>query len=418
MEKEESGRKGKIVIFIIALLGALLLWMYAIGYDTEINESLFTGINVELTGLNVNGYTVADSASFSLNIDVRASGTRSLLNNTSASDFRAYVDIAAVSGPGYQTLPVKVIAPNGLTVADGGISVQNVTLFVDTFTSRALRVQIEQTFSSEYTIGRIEQSLYTVNVYGPESVIGNAEAYSSFSLGTITSDTVHVSGEIHLRDASTKAMLNNPYITMDSNTVDVTFVMHGEKNVPITLQLLGGQFRAEDVQFSTSLPGVRLTGPLSELAQVSSLSVLCDETNAENLSGSMTLGDLLKSNLPNGTLSVYDAESELSYTVVLPEVLYKTVTVPASQITVYGMPENDGRRVTVKELEVRIFGSAAAVEAYDVSNMTVRVNYEKLILQMTGDYIGPAEISTGDSGVCTDGKAYSVSVRLDGGGSL
>lgn len=413
MEKEEHSRKGKIIIFIIALFGALLLWMYAIGYDTEINESLFTGIHVELVGLNVNGYTVADSESFSLNIDVRASGTRSLLNHTSSSDFRAYVDIAAVNGPGYQTLPVKVIAPNGLTIAEGGVSVQNVTLFVDTFTSRALRVQVEQTFSSEYTIGRVEQSLYSVNVYGPESVIGNAEAYSSFSLGTVTSDTIHVSGEIHLRDASTKALLTNPYITMDSNTVDVTFVMYGEKSVPITLQLLGGLFRAEDVQFTSSMPGVRLSGPLSELAQITSLAVLCDETDAENLTGTMTVGDLLKANVANGALSVPDAEAEFSYTVVLPDVLYRTVTVPASQITVYGLPANDSKRAIVKEFEVRIFGSAAAVAAYNASDMTVRVNYEKLILQMTGDYIGAAEISTGDSGVCVDGETYSVSVRLE-----
>ena len=146
MNKEESGRKGKIAIFVAALFGALLLWLYAIGYDTEIDEQTFAGIPVEIIGIHTNGYTVAEAESFSLNVDVHASGTRSTLNALDAGDFSAYVDISTVDQPGLVTLPVTVVTPSGVTAANPSIT--NITLYVDVFTSRNIDVQIEKTYSA------------------------------------------------------------------------------------------------------------------------------------------------------------------------------------------------------------------------------------------------------------------------------
>ncbi len=414
METEVTGRKGKILIFVIALFGALILWMYAIGYDTEIDERVFSGIQVEITGLNVNGYTVADGENFSLNVDARASGTRSVLNNSDVSDFRAYVDISSVGGPGYATLPVTVVAPTGLTVES--LSVSNVTLYVDTFTSKTINIQIEKTYSSEYEIGEVVQSLYAVSVYGPESIVGTAEAYSSFELGTITGNDIHVSGEIHLRDSATKAMISNPYITMSSSTVDVTFIMYGSKTVPVELALEGGTYSAEDVQFLSSVSGVKLRGPMSELAQVSALAIVCDETEIEDgkLVSTITAGELLANRFPESSLSAEEPEAEITYTVILPEIRSKTVSVPISRMTVYGLPDSGKvHAVANASLEVTVFGSAAAVKAYDGEQMTVRINYQTLVLQAaTGEYLGEAEISTGSSAVCVDGSVYTVPVRV------
>ena len=71
MKHESQARKRKIFTFSIALFGALVLWMYAIGYDTEIDTKTYTGIVVEISGVNTNGYTVADGDSFSLSVDIQ-----------------------------------------------------------------------------------------------------------------------------------------------------------------------------------------------------------------------------------------------------------------------------------------------------------------------------------------------------------
>lgn len=412
MNTEETGRKGKILIFIAALFGSLLLWMYAIGYDTEIDEQIFSGIPVEIHGMHDNGYTVAEEASFSLTIDVHASGTRAALNAADAGEFRAYVDISKVNEPGYATLPITVVPPNGLTA--GNLSVSNVTLYIDRFTSKNINIQIEKTYFSEYEIGNTLQSLYTVEVSGPESVIGTAEAYCSFALGNITGDTVHVSGEIRLRNAETKADISNPYITLKDSTVDVTFVLYGSKTVPVELVLAGGKFRPEDVRFLISVSGVELHGPISELDLVSSLTILCDEEQFEGnrLTASLRADELLRQNFPESALSATDAE--ISYTVILPEVLYRTVLVPLERISVYNLPEEAMVQASVMEpVEVTLFGPADAIQSYDESLMTIRVDFQTLEPQLSGDeFYGAAEIDTGSSAVCVDGSTYVVPVRL------
>lgn len=416
MHQEKEGRKGKIFIFIAALFGALLLWMYAIGYDTEIDERVFSGISVEIEGIGSNGYTVADGESFSMTVDVYASGTRAVLNSLSAGDFKAIVDISAVSEPGMKRLPITIVPPNGVTAANP--SVPNVTLYVDAFTSRNVNVQIERTYSSVYEIGETQQSLYTVKVDGPESVIGTAEAYCSFSLGNITEETIFVSGEIRLRDSVTKKDISSSYVTMDRHTVDVTFVLYGNKTVPVVLALTGGMFRPEDVQFLTDDAGVELRGPISELANVSSLSIRCDETQLTDnrLSGTIRAGELLMQNLPESLLIATNADTEISYTVVTPEVLYRTFTVPVSKITIYNLPSGGILQPTVAEsVVVRVFGPANAVLAYNASKLSIRVNYLTLEKQMQGaddEYFGTAEIDTGSSAVCVDGAVYTVPVKV------
>lgn len=412
MKTETTGRKRKIFTFIIALFGALLLWMYAIGYDTEIAEETFDAIPVEIIGVNTNGYTVADAENFTLSIEVRATGTRSDLSKVDAGDFRAYVDISSVTGPGYTTLPITVVAPNGLNAEI--LTVSNVTLYVDTFTSRTINVAIEKTYSSQHTIGNITQSVYAVSVYGPESVIGNAEAYVSFTLGNVTANEVHVSGEIKLRDAQTKAAIINQYITMSTSTVEVTFAMHGTKTVPVQFVLQGGDFAPEQVHTSLSDSTVVLTGALSELEQISVLTVECDASEiTDRFVKTVTASELLALNGIVGSVTPVEPAKEITYTVELPRIRYATVTVPLSRIYVYGLPLDGSMSASPLEtIDVTILGSADAVASYKGDLMTVMVNFKNLTRLSTGEYTGRAEIATGDSRVCVDGEEYTVLIEI------
>lgn len=412
MKTEVSGRKRKILTFVIALFGALLLWMYAIGYDTEISEETFDAVPVEIIGVNTNGYTVADAENFSLQIEIRATGTRSDLAKVDAADFSAYVDISSVTGPGYTTLPINVVVPNGLNAEP--LTVSNVTLYVDTFTSRTINIAIEKTYTSQNSIGETAQNIYAVKVYGPESVIGNAEAYSSFTLGNVTADTIHVSGEIKLRDAETKAAISNPYITMSTDTVEVTFTMYGSKNVPVQLLLQGGTFEAEQVLTSVSETSLALHGPLAELSQIDMLSIVCsDDTFEDRLVGTFTASELLAANGIGGKVKAVDPEKEIVYTVELPGIRFLTVTVPVSRIIVYGAPD-DGSVVAkaTGEIEITVLGTSSAIRAYNEELMTVMVNYRTLVAHVTGEYVGQAEISTGDSRICVDDSVYTVTVDV------
>lgn len=414
MKNEANGRKGKIAVFIVALLGALLLWMYALGYDTQESTKNITGIPVEISGVKTDGYTVAGISDFSVTLDLEAVGTRSALNSVSASDFKAYVDISSVTKPGYATLPIQVVTPNGLKTDH--LSIQNVSLYIDRFTSKTINIQVEQKFKSEYSIGEVRSNLYAVSVYGPESELANAEAFCSFDLGNITQAVIHASGDIMLRDASTKAKIINPYITMENSTVDVTFVMYDEKTIPIELNLIGGLFAGSDVQFVSSVSELTISGPVSELSPVSSLKLNLDENKlTSGKEYTTTIAALLSENGYSGLLTVSEPEKEIVYSVGLPKVLFQTVTLPASSITFYGVPDDGSVNISaVSSVEISIFGSPDIIKKYSSKAMTASVNYATITQNpVTGQYVGILEISTGDSRVGVAGSEYTVLLRVE-----
>lgn len=416
MESKDVSRKWKILIFIVALFGALVLWIYAIGYDTQDAAGSFRGIPVEITGVNSSGYTVAGISDFSLNIDADVAGTRSVLNGVSVSDFRAYVDISSVNKPGYATLPVSVVAPNGVRVTQQ--SVQNVTLYIDKFTSKTIQIKIEKTFVSHYQIGEIRSDLYAISLYGPESELRNVEAYCSFDLGTVEDPVVTASGTIMLRDADTKAKISNPYITMTNSTIDVTFVMYDEKSVPVELVLTGGTFLPSEVQFTVSRPSVLLSGPVESLASLSSLKISCDETQAgTGETRTVPVSELIAENDPTGTVSAVDAELVLEYSVVIPEIAYKTVTLSPSAVKVVGAPDGaDGLIKVVSGTEVRIFGDSSVIKKYSADSMTAEVDFDSITQNLTtGDYFGVLRISTGDSSVGVVNSVYTVLLDVRSG---
>ncbi len=412
MNNEVGGRKRKIFTFAVALFGAILLWMYAIGYDTEIASETYNGIVVEIIGVNTNGYTVADGDSFSLTVDVRLDGTRQMLSGIDAKDLSAYVDISGVSGPGVTTLPVTVMAPNGTTVES--ISVPNVTLYVDVFTSRTMKVNVEQTFSSVYSIGQIKQNTYTVTVYGPESIINNLEAYAHFELGNVVTGSFTASGNILLRDVETKTTVSNPYVTLSTGTVNVTYTMHGKKTVPIKLNMANLGYSENEVVFSPGMTAITLEGPVYDLNKVDSIVVNAEEITGGENTRKIKISDLLAENNVPETLSAENKEGELTYTVSLPDISFAEVTVPADRIIVYGIPEGSSVFAEpIQGLTVRVLGSYQDVLEYQSSLMTVMVNYSTMQEDpATGAYIGYAEISTGDNHVCVVGQDYIVRISV------
>lgn len=412
-KKKTDSRASKIIVFIIALLGAFLLWIYAMGYDTEITTQIFSGVPVELTGTNVNGYTVAEE-NFTLSIDVTASGTRSALNDVTAADFRAYVDISNVSGAGYNTLPISVVEPNALNVT--GLSTSHVTLYIDTFTRKSVPILVEYTISSADSVGKVERNLENVSVYGPETLLRNAEAFMSLELGNVTSPEVTVSGRLQLRDAETKAVITNPYITYSSQTAEVTFTMFRRMNLPLRLKTTGGMLNADDLQYAFTGADIAVYGPVRELQNLNELSFSVDETKVKSGSSVVkTAEEILRENHLSADTTAETPKQEITCTVNIPETKTASVHVAATKIQTKNLPAH-GNVTIVSSLDITLLGSPAAVKAYADANLTVTVDCSKLSLQeSSGLYVTDAIIETGDSNICVYGGPYQVTLNVDAG---
>ncbi|MBR4278762.1 MAG: hypothetical protein IKT34_01170 [Clostridia bacterium] len=170
-------RTRKIIVFVGAVLGAFLLWIYAIGYDSTLFESTYNGIEVTVQGENrlaeTRGFTLAEGQSFS-SITIVAKGKRSELNALKPSDFQAYVDVSLADKAGSQTLDIIVKAPNGIEIVSQ--SSTTVEVFVDEFTqhNESLAVVVN---SGEYRLGEgvaaiaLSVNPAAVTVSGPKSIL-------------------------------------------------------------------------------------------------------------------------------------------------------------------------------------------------------------------------------------------------------
>ncbi|MBQ4316840.1 MAG: hypothetical protein IJC20_01195, partial [Clostridia bacterium] len=221
-QNKHISRTQKAALIVLSFLGAFMLWIYAIGYDSTLFERTFDGVAVVIEGETAlaenKGYTLAREQEFS-SITVVAKGKRSELNALNSSDFRAVIDVSQSRSAGSQTLNIVVYSPNGIEVVSQ--SSTTATVYVDEFTQRDEMLSVSVDTGDGYVmsegisfVNSVANPL-SVIVSGPASVLDSVEgAYVKFNLdGYEISDNIYGYGVIELRDKSGK-VIDNPYVTV------------------------------------------------------------------------------------------------------------------------------------------------------------------------------------------------------------
>lgn len=382
---ERKSRVVNVVGLVVALLGALLLWIYAIGYDNTLFESTFNGIEVIIEGeeklVSTKNFTLAEGQNFS-SITVVAKGKRADLNALDSSDFRAVVDVSLAEGAGEQVLKIYVQSPNGIEVVSQSSS--TVSVFVDEFTQygQPLTVDIN---AGEYRFGTgvvdVDKNVnpIAVTVSGPKSVLDTIDsAFVDFDLGgkEITED-MRGYGAIQLRDKNGK-VINNPYVTVSDSSAEVTLTVKKQKTVDVRVAFVGGKFVSGNnansgVSYIQSHQSITVTGWSDKVSAVSELVLPIDETALE--AGTTTeLKFPISSMLPEGVSS---EGGYITVTVIMPDLTVRSYSVSPDAIKVENLPE--GYEYSVKSpLTVKVIGQLASVEAIDPTLITAVVDFNKV----------------------------------------
>ncbi len=393
---EQMSKAYKITVFIGSIFVALLLWIYAIGYDSTLFEYTFSGVPVVIEGEEylalTKGYTLAEEQNFS-SITVKAKGKSSELNQLDASDFRAVVDVSLAQSAGYQTLNIVVYAPNGIEVVSQ--SSTTVDVYVDEFTQRSELLSVAVDMGTDYVMGEgitfVEAvaNPRSVNVSGPRSVISSIEgAYVNFNLeNNVINDHISGYGAIELRDKNGN-VINNPYIKLSESTAYVEITVTKEKTVPVRVSLVGGLYSQNDVAVSTSVGSVKVLGKPEALISFDELVLEIDETT---ISGTKEFEFSITALLPEG-LKNNSGSSKITVTVTLPERTVRNYYLGASAITVENLPEgntfeiNDGILVT-------LIGPRDAFDSFDYSVITASVNFDRVTVELDGSYTADAKVT-------------------------
>ncbi len=401
---EQMSRAKKIIVFVGAVLGAFLLWIYAIGYDSTLFESTYNGIPVTVQGegqlSEQKGFTLAEGQNFS-SITVVAKGKRSELNALKPADFQAYVDVSLANKAGSQTLDIIVKAPNGIEIVSQSSS--TVDVFVDEFSQHNEPLAVEVN-SGEYRLGEGVDSVNmsvnpaTVTVSGPKSILDNiGGAYVDFDLvGHEIRENIRGYGAIKLRDKNGKE-ITNPYVTISDSTAEVAITVTRMKTVPVKVVFVGGRFPSDvngenGVSYTKSHDSIIVKGTSEKLSSVNEIILEVDETKLQP-GKTNEIKFTAASELPDGVSS--DSVGIITVSVTMPTLSVRTYTVSKDVITVVNLPEGYTYKIS-ERLKVKVIGQIEAFEDFDSSLITAEIDFNDITVNPDGTYSANAKINLGN----------------------
>lgn len=342
---ENKTKLTRIAAFALSALGALFLWIYAIGYDSTQFERTFNGIQVVFEGeeqlREEKGFTLPyQQETFS--ITIVAQGKRSELNALDASSFKAVIDISTAEEAGEQSFDIVVKAPNGITVSEQ--SVYTATVLVDEFTVRPqlLNVNPDKSYSTTKYADDVIDHKCVINpkavvVEGPKSMLDKIdEVYVEFDLeGDVISEDVKGWGPICLRDKN-GTVITNPYIKLSETTAYFMIEVVKEKTVPVKYDFKG-EIDFQPLQNITlSHDSITVQGPSSALNSFNEYVITIDEATI----GTYTEIDHLVA-LPNQIIRAEGAPSEIKVKVDLrSDMATRSLRFAPNEISVVGTPDN------------------------------------------------------------------------------
>ncbi len=414
---ERMSRAAKITVFVGSILGALLLWIYAIGYDSTLFESTFDGIAVTIEGEEAlvasKNYTLAEGQTFS-SITIVAKGKRSDLNELQSADFRAVVDVSQVEGAGNQTLNIVVYSPNGIEIVSQ--SSKTVNVFVDEFTQTNELLSVSVDTGDKYVmtegitfISAVANPL-SVSVSGPKSVLDTIEgAYVRFNLdGRSISNDLYGYGVIELRDKNGK-VIDNPYLSVSETTAYVSISVKKQKNIPVRVAFDGGIFDPDDVTVELSESSVTISGSPDIVDSIDELVLTIDETT---INGSQNFDFYISTMLPKGVQND-SGISKISAKVTLPKLGIRYYSISRDKISLKNLPVGNGYELN-NEIAITVIGMREVLDTIDPDLITATLDFDKVTVEPNGTYTADAVISLGNEfiGVYVQNLDYKVNFTV------
>lgn len=278
--KQPISRKNDITARILCLIGALLIWFYAVSSQTIIEETRYASIPVELKNVDSledkHGMTVISGYDYS--VDVTLSGTRSELGRIDAEDISAYVDLSALETSGNYSLDVRVSLPGGVSLKE--LSSNYVDVYVDKRASKNVEIKVnpEYMIESGYSLGTPQTSIETVTVTGPADVLADiTHAQVNVNVGKITK-TVTTTADIVLYASSTP--VTNPYVKTTQSNVTVTIPVYAEKYVDLAIEFKHGYFNEKNTKITIEPSKIKIKGDPSLLESISSVYLMTVDEKA------------------------------------------------------------------------------------------------------------------------------------------
>lgn len=378
LEREEMGN-GTAFDKFIAIVVALILWVYVVNVVNPLSSTTISAVPVQLLNQEVLAASnLAIAGTDDYTVDVVLEGARSDIITIDSKEITATADLFGFS-KGQNYLVVNVSVPEKITVVE--IKSARIQVFIDELVSlpKPVSLLIEDV-EKEYEIGGIALNPESVNVSGAKSIVDKVQSVQvkiSENQMDESPSTIQLSAEAIDSDGSPVigVRLSNVYI-------ELTGSLYEKKSVPLEVPVegipaQGMELISKDIPPTITIKGSRealnaidaiVAQPLSiqGIAEDTSLSVipvLPDGIEAAEESVSLTasfiLGSVAEASFEYGPSDVWIFNIPPGYTV---EVLSKNIMVTArgEEAVVNALqdtdlqPAVDARFLTAGEHDVQI----------------------------------------------------------------
>lgn len=406
--------KGKIFTFLTALLAfisAIVLWFFAIDYDSPDYTKTFSNIKVEVTGLaelrQTMGYTLLEEPD--LTVDVTIAGKRTDVNQVRSSEITASIDLSAVAAAGENKFEVQITSPNGTTVASQ--SVNEVRLYVDNFISKQYTVKVRKmnyVLAENLYIDTVTCSPATVTVWGPENELEKISgAYVDLEMGELV-NSIKVTSTAKLLDIN-NAEVDNPYIYIANSSVTSSVSVYMEKEVPVRVKLTGGLYSELTADIRCDMDTVLLRGTVERMANIKEYVIEIDETDTQFDSPIKVL-----ISPPNGVVN----SGEEQYATVLlsiPDIGKREMVLESNKVEFVNMPEEIDAKA-LEDIAVELRGLQDVLDLLTEEDISVTIDMSMLGDLSEGTATVPVTVSISNedvSGVFVYNRnAYTVQIII------
>lgn len=411
-----NSRLMNIILFVVCLIVAVCVWIYAVQSDTTEYEETFS-VKVSLVNTSVleKGTGLSIFSGDNTSIDVTLVGSRSDVTSLTVDDITATADVSSITSSGTFPLNITVKVNGKATVKS--LSNSSVTVYADRRNTVILPIRtrlVRATHQTSYIVRDPVPSVDTVTVMGPGATLDTldyAEAVIDFDNQMLTTSITSI---CPIRLISKSGMeVNDPYLSMSISEVQVDVAVYTTKDLPLKIKFANGYF-TNDVVSTTIVPNtVRVQGDPVLLATLSEIVL-------QTIDEKLIVGDVnttLPIGLPKG-VSLFDSKQSDAEVQLLFRESYlrsstRTINVTNIEATgTSGLYEVVDQSVSVT---VRAFPETLDYLQYiSAQDITVSVNLSSFGEGVTGTVTAPATVyltSSAGKYVYPIGE-YSVQVVL------
>lgn len=388
---------------LLSVILGFIVWLIVLNLDDYAVTRQINNIPVEI--LNENAVTDQNQL-FDITegetVDIIVKGRRSVVNEITASDFRATADLSKLSLT--NAVPITVTTANAALSNDLSITVVNGVLVIeleeeDTI-SLPVTVATQGNVAEGYTVGAAVATPNLITVSGAASVVDSIDHIEV---------QVDVSGRKEDVSATCAPVFydkNNEVIPdsklqCDVSTVNVTVPIYRTKTIAVKVSTVGTPAETYEITGIECAPDKLVIGGPSDLLNRINILEISDIDVTDCTADIETTVDVTKY-LPEN-LVVADGNDVIGVHVIVERNINRSITVSASDITVENREDGIKYDITVPaNASVIISGLSEIVAEIDAKDLNIVIDASTLVY---GDNQVTLDIR--------DGAGYTVDNTID-----